>query len=97
MNNAVCAAIRSRAVLQFHYGGGIRTTEPHCHGVSRAGNEVLRAYQTGGYSESGNAFTWKLFDVSQISSLRETGDTFATNRPGYNPNDRQMTSVHCHV
>lgn len=64
MNAGICAAIRSRAVLQFSYDGGIRTVEPHCHGISRADNEVLRAWQTGGYSESGEPVGWKLFEVS---------------------------------
>ena len=97
MNAAICAAIKSRAVVQFYYNGGPRTVEPHCHGISTAGNEVLRGYQTAGYSSSGNPVDWKLFVVADISSLRQTGATFPANRPDYNPNDRGMSSVHCHV
>lgn len=97
MNTDICSAISDRAVVQFWYEGGTRTVEPHCHGISRADHEVLRGWQTGGYSESGNSIGWKLFDVSQMSSLSQTGSTFATNRPDYNPNDKHMKSVHCHV
>ena len=97
MNTAICAAIENRAVVQFNYDGGLRTVEPHCHGISTAGNEVLRGFQTGGYSKSGNPVEWKLFMVADISELRQTGATFSLNRPGYNPNDRGMTLVHCHV
>jgi len=50
MNLEICAAIRTRSVIQFYYDGGLRTVEPHCHGVSKDGNELLRGYQTGGYS-----------------------------------------------
>jgi hypothetical protein len=97
MNTNICSAIRSREVIRFHYDGGIRVVEPHCHGISLAGNEVLRGYQSGGYSQSGRPAAWKLFEVAKISSLQLTGQTFATNRPHYNPNDSQMTQVHCHV
>lgn len=97
MNTAICSAIRSRAVTQFYYDGGLRTVELHCHGTSSAGNEVVRGYQTGGYSSSGEPVGWKLFDVAKISGLRQTGVVFQVNRPGYNPSDSAMQYVHCHV
>ena len=97
MNANICEAIRSREVIRFYYDGGIRIVEPHCHGISLAGHEVLRGYQSGGYSQSGRPAAWKLFEVAKISSLQRTGDIFATNRSGYNPNDKGMTQVHCHV
>ncbi len=97
MNMAICTAIRNRAVVQFYYDGGTRTVEPHCHGISTTGNEVLRAYQTAGYSESGKSVGWKILEVAKITSFRQADVTFSTNRPGYNPNDSGMSSVHCHV
>lgn len=97
MRTTVCDAIESRAILRFSYDGGVRTVEPYCHGISTAGHEVLRAYQIGGYSQSGDPRGWKLFEVAKISGLSETGQTFTANRPGYNPDDQGMSSVHCHV
>lgn len=97
LNTNICNAIKRRAVIQFTYDGGKRSVEPHCHGTSAPGNEVLRGYQTGGHSESGNRVGWKLFDVSEIRSLQETGEFFDKNRESYNPNDSAMVNVHCHV
>lgn len=97
MNKAICDAISKRAVIQFHYDGGMRIVEPHCHGVSSAGNELLRGYQTGGYSESGKPVEWKLFTVSKISSISQTGDMFSQNRPFYNSSDKAMQTICCHV
>ncbi len=98
MNIAIRAAIRMRAVLQFCYEGGTRMVEPYCHGTSTAGHEVLRGFQTGGYSYPGSSpVGWRLFDVTKITSLRQTGDQFWCNRDGYTPHDREMKSVHCHV
>jgi len=97
MNQMICSAIQSRQVIRFYYNGGFRTVEPFCYGVSTAGNEVLRAYQTGGYSESGNPVGWKLFRVSEISSLTTTGEKFFGIRPDYNPQDSAMTTIYCHV
>jgi hypothetical protein len=71
--------------------------EPHCHGISSADSEVLRGYQTGGYSSSGNPVGWRLFEVAKISGFRQSGQIFSSARPGYNPYDRGMVSVHCDV
>jgi hypothetical protein len=97
MNPSVCSAIAGRAVVRFQYDGGLRIVEPHCHGMSPAGNEVLRGYQIGGFSASGSAVGWRLFEVPRLSGWIQTDDTFLTNSPGYNPNDRGMTVIHCHV
>lgn len=97
MNQTICEAINSRQVIRFNYKGGLRTVEPFCHGISTAGNEVLRGYQTSGYSESGNPVEWKLFRVAEISGLDMTSEHFSGIRQGYNPHDSAMTTVHCHV
>ena len=97
MNRTICEAINSRQVIRFNYKGGLRTVEPFCHGISTAGNEVLRGYQTSGYSESGDPVGWKLFRVSEISNLTITDELFSGTRPGYNPNDSAMATIHCHV
>lgn len=97
MNTAICRAIIQRDIVRLNYDGTVRTVEPHAHGVSTVGNEVLRAFQVSGFSRSGKAVAWKLFLVSKIYALRATGETFSENRPDYNPNDEAMTVVHCHV
>jgi hypothetical protein len=54
----------------------VRIVEPHCHGISRTGKEVLRGYQTGGFSSSGRAVGWRLFEVWKTSGLQRTGEIF---------------------
>lgn len=97
MNKKICQAISGRSVIEFSYGGRIRVVEPHAHGISTAGNEVLRGYQVSGYSSSRRPPFWSLFDVSKVTDLTLSGNTFLGNRPGYNANDSAMTRVHCHV
>lgn len=97
MNTDICKAIAGRRVLEIWYDGGTRIVEPHCHGFSTAGNEVVRAYQSSGYSNSGERSAWKMLKVAEIGSLKETGAVFTQNRPGYNPQDKGIASVHCHV
>lgn len=97
MKRSICDAIRARAMVRFSYDGGSRIVEPYCHGVSTTGSEVLRGYQTGGYSSSGNPVGWRLFEVAKLSGFRQTSQTFNRNRSGYNPHDEGMVSVHCHV
>ncbi len=97
MNQQVCEAISRHAVVEFLCHGGLRTVEPHSHGVSRRGHEVLRAWQRGGFSRSGRAEGWKLFDLERVEKWKETGEKFDAPRPGYNPADRQMSEVHCRL
>lgn len=97
MHSILCNAINSHLVLTFYYNGGYRTVEPFCYGRSGTGKDVLRGYQTSGYSESGDPLGWRLFDVSKISSLTVTEENFVRTRPGYNPNDSAMGQIYCRV
>ncbi len=97
MNLIICSAIQSKQIIEFYYNGGYRSVEPLCYGVTSAGNEILRGYQTGGHSVSGNPVGWKLFLISGISNLIITGKHFDAPRPGYNPDDPAMTAIYCHV
>lgn len=53
MNNQIIEAIENRNVIQFYYENELRVVEPHCYGMTTAGNEGLRAFQIDGYSSSG--------------------------------------------
>lgn len=97
MNPQICQAIGDRAVIRFMYDNRLRVVEPHAHGTSTAGNEVLRGYQITGESSSRTPPFWSLFSASRITGLTLTGDTFDTNGPDYNPHDSAMAPVHCHV
>jgi hypothetical protein len=96
-NTAICDAIQKKAVIQFNYEGKPRIVEPQCHGISTAGKEVIRGFQTGGGSRSRRSIAEKLFEVSKITELKETGDTFSHPGPHYNPTDQAMIYVHCHL
>ena len=95
MNPTICFAIKSQRVIRISYDGGLRTVEPYCHGVSIAGFDLLRAYQTSGYSASRQSIEWKLIYVNQIQSLALTEVLFSGRRRGYNPNDSAMARTYC--
>jgi len=94
MNAVICKAISEMKLVVFNYEGGDRTVEPHCFGVTTAGNPGLRGYQVVGYSSSGE-MGWKMFDMSKASSLRILDQTFNGPRSGYNANDKGMRSIEC--
>ena len=66
-----------------------------CTGIR--GNEVLRGYQVGGHSESGEPVGWKLFRVAEISNLVVTDKHLTGVRDYYNPNDSAMKTIYCCV
>jgi hypothetical protein len=94
MNDFICSAIRGRRLLEFQYHGQLRVVAPYCHGFTPPGNEVLRAVQLRGAGALGFGKLWKL---SELVGLRETGETFAPTDPSYNPRDSAMAQIHCAV
>jgi len=96
MNSQICYAIRNKNLIEFYYNGGTRTVEPHCHGVTTAGNEGLRAYQVDGYSESGN-MGWKMFDMGKASRITVLDETFSGQRTGYKKSDKGMSRIYCEL
>lgn len=97
MNQKICSAIRTKRIISLYYDGGFRSFEPYCHGRTKKGNEVLRAFQISGYSRSGKQKGWKLLSVSKISNLKILDETFQGNRREYNPKDPAMSSIFCRI
>lgn len=96
-SSIICEAIRNRAVLVFDYHGLPRVVAPYAHGYSTRGAEVLRGIQLRGASTSGQLGFGKLWLVSDLVELRMPGELFLPDDPHYNPKDRGMRSIHCHI
>ena len=103
--DSIINAIKNRQVVIIYYDGdepggrGIRQIEPVCLGVSKAGNKVLRAWDSEGASHTGYKGEqplpgWRMFRLDKILSNKPTGEVYNTPRPGYNFNgDKSMVSV----
>jgi hypothetical protein len=97
MNQLICQAIRERKVITFSYDGYPRTAEPHCHGVTTAGNEAIRCYQTAGGSSSGTVPGWHMMTTSKIIGLTLSQQTFSGPRPEYKKGDKGMSTIFCEL
>lgn len=96
-NSQICSAIEGMQTLSFTYHGYSRTVEPHAYGVDSQGHDVIRAYQIGGNSESGEYRGWKLFHVAEMRGLTVQQNTFATPRNGYKRGDKGMARIYCQL
>ena len=96
MNRRICTAIRSRNYLEFNYDGLPREIEPHAHGTSSTGKEIVRGFQTGGKSSS-EPLGWRLWNVAKMKSFSVSDSTFIGTRPGYTRSDSAMHPVHCEL
>lgn len=92
----ICQAIADRRRVRFAYAGGLRTVEPHAHGWSAAGVELLRGYQTFGFSTSGEAAGWKTFHVDKLAGLRLEEQTFEA-RPEFERDATGLSRLCCAV
>lgn len=96
MLNTLIAAIRERKYISFTYSGLPREAQPVAVGVSSAGNDVLRCYQTaGGHVKPGHE--WNLCDLSKIYDLRVLGTNFQAAPPGYKPGDKGMRQIYAEL
>jgi len=101
-------AITNHERVRIDYEGdetetaGERFIEPYVLGVSKAGNEILRAYQYAGVTDTEQP-GWKTFRLDNIRDWDETGDfpfrnpisDRIKNVPKYNPNgDRSMITIY---
>jgi len=94
--SSICNAIKSRRQISIVYDKGVRIIDPYLIGTTTAGNEALRAYQTGGYSKRGGLPDWRLFTLKKISGVAIL-DTSFTIRSDYNPNDKDLVRISCRV
>lgn len=102
---SIVDAIKKKKRMIIYYDGdepggkGLREIEPVCFGYSKAGNPVLRAWDSEGASHRGFLGTrpipgWRLFRIDKILSFKPSGENFDTMRPNYNPRgDKSMTRV----
>lgn len=103
--DSIVSCIKNKDKCIIYYDGdepggrGLREIEPVCLGTSKAGNKVLRAWDSEGashtdYTKEQPLPGWRLFRIDKILSLKPTGEKFIEMRPGYNINtDKSMTSV----
>jgi hypothetical protein len=86
-------AISRMKRIEFQYDGGRRVVEPHCLGVTTAGNAALRGYQISGFSVSGKVPDWHMFVLEKVSGLTILSESFHSARPGYRRGDRGMERI----
>ena len=92
MNTEIIKAIKNKSLVEFDYEGESRTVEPHCYGLTTAGNEAIRAYQVDGYSSSGK-MGWKLYDLSKAEDIKVLDEIFEV-RYDYKKGDKGMSRIY---
>ncbi len=83
----LCAAIRSRNVVQFYYSRdkapGTRIVEPYMVAYNAKGRLALLAWYLGGASESKEGQGWREYVVSGVTNVAILNENFAGSRPDY--------------
>jgi len=97
MHQSIIKAIHEKKLITLIYSGLPRIVEPHAYGVSTKGNDILRCYQVRGEHTSDIPHEWNLFTVSKIIDLGVLQDGFSGPRPGYNRDDKAMTTIYAQL
>ena len=97
MNNVIKNTVETKTILEFTYDEHHRVVEPHAHGISTAGNEVLRCYQIAGGSVHGAVPGWHLMKISKMVNIIATDSHFAAPRSEYKKGDKGMTTIYAQL
>lgn len=82
--------------MQLSYGGHERIVEPHLHGFTSGGREVVLCWQLDGGSASNDAQPWRLFHIDRIGTLQVLEQGFRE-REAFSTVSREVPAVHCAV
>lgn len=94
MKAQLVQAVNEHRIISFVYQGGKRIVEPHTYGIHKdTDNEVLSAFQIGGFSSSEKKTGWRLFEVGEMRSLVVSDEQYQRLRPGYKPRDSRMSRI----
>lgn len=96
MKDTLIKAIKSRSYISFIYSGLLREAQPAAVGLSRAGNDVLRCYQTvGDHITPGHE--WDLCELRKIHDLKILESTFHNDPPGYRRGDKHLLTIYAEL
>lgn len=95
--STACQALRSGKRLELRYDGFSRIVEVHAVGTTKDGNEVMRAWQVRGGSESGERSGWKLFRLDEAFSAHVIDEKSEAPRDRYKRGDKAMQWITCEV
>ncbi len=99
--NDINDCIDGRRIVEMSYddnedpgGKGTRWIQIYTYGVSKANNDVIRAYQVGGDTKTIQP-RWKMFRVDRIMNFKKLSGTFDEPKPLFNPNgDKDMIKIY---
>jgi hypothetical protein len=97
INRSICRAIEKRIRLRCKYDTKTRIIEPQCHGLTKDLNEVVRIVEIYPGDQYGKPVEGKLFIASKMLGLSEIAGKVFEPGPHYNPEDKGMKYIHCHL
>lgn len=93
-NPQIITAIQGRKILSFTYDGHARIVEPYTYGIDSKGHPALRAYQTGGTSQSGRLPEWRLFHENDMRQIAVLDTSFAPRLSEYRRGDKAFSTIY---
>jgi hypothetical protein len=95
--DTACKALREGKVLELRYEAYSRALEVHACGYTKQGHAVLRGWQVGGGSKSGEKKGWKLLRLDEASAGVITEEPSQAPRRGYKLGDKDMARIICEI
>lgn len=92
-----CEALKAKRRIEINYSGRDRVVEVHAAGYTRDEKPIMRVWQVGGGSASGDFSGWKLLRLDEITSSTMLGDKSDAPRPGYRKGDPAIKNILCEI
>ncbi len=86
-------ATLAHRLVRFSYRGLRRTAEPHLVGIHEAGEPLLVAFQTGGFSHTGELPGWRTFVTTEMDAVEVLAEEFPGVRPDFDLGAHAMVEI----
>ena len=98
-SKVICSALRARNYVRFFYKDNVTPTvvEPYTYGTNKSGHRVLSAWLVSGETHDPKPPLWRLYLEDEMRRVETLPETFARNRPDYNPNDSRFQHIECRL
>lgn len=95
--STACNALHRSLRLELIYDGFSRVIEVHAVGTTQDGNEIMRAWQVRGGSDSGERSGWKIFRLDEALAAHVINEKSEAPRHGYKRGDKAMAFIQCQI
>ncbi|MBY0485951.1 MAG: hypothetical protein K2P85_01975 [Flavobacteriaceae bacterium] len=96
MEEDIIDAIQNKNLIEIYYENQLQVVEPYCYGISKRGEEILKAYLIQGCQKELKT-NWNNYYLDKANDLNVLKQTFIYVREDYARGDEEMYHIYAQL